>query len=271
MFTPVAIFAKQAAVSAGPQPPLTNMTMWLDAQTGITTSGGYVTSWADQSGTSNNATGQNGGVTYATSIAAINNKNALDFDSADTRFMAYTNALVSTSTAGLHCFIVATQTFGGSYTTSYYPAFISEGNTNRQLLGLVGKKYPENYIAPATDNYAAGGVYNNGSTTYSSGTFYTWEWQFSAFDTQEDAGFINVSTLIKMNGTSIGTLSAWGTAATGKDNTNKFIGNFKDTATGFAGSMLDGYIAEIICYSQPLSTSDASDVRTYLQNKYGHY
>jgi len=271
MFTPTAIFAKQAAAAVGPVIPTTNLIMWLDAQTGITTSFGYVTNWADQSGTSNDATGQNGGVLLGTSIAAINNLDALNFSSADTRFMAYTNALVPNFTDGLHCFIVGTQTFGGSYGASYYPAFISEGDVNQQLLGLVGKKYPETYIAPATDNYAAGGVYNNGSSTYTSDTFYTWEWQFSDFSTQEDAGYINVTTLIKMNGSSIGTLSAWGSAATGKNNTKKWIGNFKDTATGFNGSMLNGYIAEIICYSAPLSSGDAATVRSYLQTKYGHY
>lgn len=269
MFTPTAIFAKQVAAGLIPTPPLTNMIMWLDAGQGITTSGGYVTNWADQSGTGNDGYGANGGVLYDAS--AINGQPALDFSSADTRYMTYTNLLVPNFTDGLHCFIVGTQTFNGSYSNNYYPAFISEGVNSRQVLGLVGKKYPESYIAPATDNYAAGGVYNNGANTYTSGTAYTWEWQFSDFSTLEDAGYINVSTLIKMNGTSIGTLSAWSFPATGKSGTQLFIGNFKDTATGGGGSMLDGYIAEIICYSAPLSAGDATIVRNYLRNKYGHY
>ena len=272
MFTPTAIFAKQAA-AVGPVIPIptTNLIMWLDAQEGITTSGGYVTDWADQSGTSNDATGQNGGVTYATSIASINNLNALDFAYNDTRFMAYTNALVPNQNDGLHIFLVGTQDYDGRMAGNYYPAFISEGDASRQVLGLVGKKYPETYIAPATDNYAAGGAYNNGSSTYTSGTFYTWEWQMEDWYNHQFSPYINVSTIFRMNGSSIGTLLDWSSSQTGRNTTKKWIGNFKDTTTGGGGSMLEGYIAEIIAYSAPLSSGDAATVRSYLQTKYGHY
>jgi hypothetical protein len=272
MFTPFA-FVK-SAVTAAPFSPddISGLTMWVESDSGLTESGGYVTAWLDKSSAGNDITGSNGGVQYTSSLAAINNQPALGFKYNDTRFMTYTNAFVPNFTSGLHIFIVGAQEFDGRMNSSYYPAFVSEGNTSQQILGLVGKKFAENYVAPATDNYAAGGVFNSGASgSYSSGTAYTWEWQFDDFSTLEDVGEINVTTLLRMNGSSIGTLSAWGTPATGKSVTNKWLGNFKDTATGAGGSMLEGFIAAIIAYDHVLTTDEAADVRTYLQNKYNHY
>jgi hypothetical protein len=248
-----------------------NLTMWVESDSGITTSGGYVTAWLDKSSAGNDIAGANGGVEFTSSLASINNEPCLGFKYNDNRYMTYTNAFIPNFTAGGHFFIVGSQAYDARMNSSYYPAFVSEGNTAREILGLVGKKFPETYVAPATDNYAAGGVFNNGTNTYTSDAPYTWEWQFSNFSTLEDAGQINVSTLIKMNGVSIGSLSAWGSAATGKSVTNKWLGNFKDTATGAGGSMLEGFIAAIVTYDAPLSTNDAANVRTYLQTKYGHY
>lgn len=226
-------------------PSMISTALWLDANDSstITQSGGLVSTWADKSGTSKNAT-QSGGARPAYSATGLNSKPAIDFDGTD-------DDLVLSSVTGLD---VVNQ--------SFFIVAKRDNSTGRtEIAFAVGNTATGDCLADIprwTDNimYSQVGYTPNRPTPTSVIT---------------DAPYINVVTggslqLSYTNGTLIGT------------GTTQSTSNFSVAGGGFVGSgravsasnrYFDGKISELIIISSVAALNLRQKVEGYLAHKWG--
>ena len=226
-------------------PSLISTALWLDAADAgtITQSGGLVSTWADKSGTSKNAT-QSGGARPAYSATGLNSKPAIDFDGTD-------DDLVLSSVTGLD---VVNQSF-------FIVAKRDNAAGRTEIAFAVGSTATGDCLADTprwTDNimYSQVGYTSNRPTPTSVIT---------------DAPYINVVTggslqLSYTNGTLIGT------------GTTQSTSNFSVANGGFVGSgraistsnrYFDGKISELIIISSVAALDLRQKLEGYLAHKWG--
>jgi|688.fasta_scaffold300394_2 hypothetical protein len=267
MFTPFAYFA------SGEVPFLptdvANLEIWWDAQQGITLSGTDVVGWADQGGKNYFATQSSAPrrPSYSSSIAAINNLNAVNFTNTSEEFMDIVASdsgpkpwVAANINNSFTMFVVTNQK---TQATAHYGVYITQGSSGRTSVGWGPQTYPDAFISYGTDNYAAGGAKVSGSGV--NNPFTTGSWNTAMVQWSDWAN--RSTTSFRVNGVARGT-TVWGSAPLTPSTADPRLGRFVDTG---ADSHLNAFVAELIVYTGSVSATDILKIEGYLKTKYGHY
>ncbi len=213
----------------------TNLQLWLRADTGITTSGGPISQWSDQTTNNNNATQSSAPNRPSLITNALNGEPAVHFIEADGQFLVTSNFPASWTAA--EAFVVTRAASASPSGTpvlwqvgaepTFYP--YSDG-TIRDHFGATAA-VPYNVVTPATSltNFL---VYNEVSTST--------EW------TCRINGFVQYTTSVNVPGFS-----------------TPYIGWQAGT-----GNTFDGDITEIMLFDRELSQVERQMVVQYLNAKY---
>ena len=225
----------------------TNNVLWLDANSGVTQSGGLVSQWNDRSGNSNHALlpGSIPTAKPAFVTSSVNGYPSLDFDGTDDQLWLTDHASIDLTQ--WHFFIVVTADFQKNYN-----AWMVKGDDSDENWEMLS--YSDGNIHTPTK-------YTDGTRTFPSsaagqvvtGTFDVFEYSYST----------GVGRDVYKNATNIIT-----------DNENKtpkvnnlplYIANERATT----GREVDGDIAEVIAFNAPLNSAQRILVNNYLAAKYG--
>lgn len=219
-----------------------NLVLQLDANTGVTTSGGNVTAWADQSTSGNNVVGTSGSEPTLVS-GAINGNPALSFSGGQS--LNNTISSLVGSGADRTVFVVG-QLIGGN-STSFGGALLTFRQSAPEMtllqFGYAGINYV--YSDAATLDYFTGNEYSTLTSP------------FVVAYSSLAAGDSLVETL---NGSTIGTVptTPGGTVTSDTGVTGFTVGN-NSSSQGWTG-----YIGEVLVYNTALSGTDIASVDTYL-------
>ncbi|MEP1093640.1 MAG: Ig-like domain-containing protein [Cyclobacteriaceae bacterium] len=224
-----------------------SLSMWFRADEGITSSGGLVSSWADQSGNSNDIV-QGAAADQPTLVSsAINFNDAVQFTGGDNL-----------------------ETIDGFYTEEYFLVVkpdnaITNAATNGYVLGFESQRSGGFFIGD--ENFIGGDLF--GQTTEIDG------YDVSAitptsisndnvvvFNVRNNADASPTAQEMFANGTAYTETTA-GTHADFTDNAFRIGDNFDDDRS------YSGQVAEVLSYSTRLTTALRRDVETYLGIKYG--
>jgi len=247
-----------APASADTLPDSSNLELWLNADTGVTTtSGGAVTEWADQSGKGNNATQTTVGDQPTLVSDAINGNAAISFNGTSS-YLSILNTLNVTS--GMSIFIVAENAVDKNYNGlfvlnnsqgspyggggDYFSAFYQQGSTTTGSGNL--------YTFANRNGSPEGFTYEN-DVPPAQGTPYVYNYNANA---TSETMLIDNADVGAAHGESgyLPSAAGYGT-----------IGDFGEIGSG---GVLDGDIAEILVYNTELSTADQTAVYNYLDAKY---
>jgi hypothetical protein len=228
-------FGEAAAAPFSPA-SISGLKLWLKADAGVTLSGSNVTGWADQSGNSNHAVGVSNPVFQS---SQINSLPAIFFNGL--AFFSIPNFLDG-SAATLFVLVKPTGgagddsgallgNFGNSIVGTHYPY---QGDLIYDSFACTERKNDISQPAGFFDYHIYCVLSKNGEWTYrfNGATHFT-----------TDENTYNASTL---NGQ------------------GPFIGR----QTGLGVFRFLGFIAEIICYTRDLSSSEISSVNSYLATRY---
>jgi hypothetical protein len=243
----LALGAVPRFVSAAFIPPdAGNLEVWLNAGTGVTSSGGSVSAWADQSGNGNNATQAAAGdqPTLVSSDAAFNGQPVLAFNGS-TDYMQ--SPLPFNAVGGMTVFVVASH---------------DSVNTARGIVGGSQGNYgaaSQWFLMQSTSNSNLAEI-NRDSTTNSSVTngpldtsphVYALTYDGSAETLTQSVDGSSASSPALFANLSLSTLD---------------IGSFIHFGAGF--DFGDVNIGEILVYNTALSSADQATVENYLTSKY---
>ncbi|MEI6646554.1 MAG: autotransporter-associated beta strand repeat-containing protein [bacterium] len=225
---------KLAGVNAVIAPPVAGSVLWLDATKGVTTnSSGKVTSWTDQSGKGNNATG---GTTTGPTLTTINGLQALNF----TGSQYLSGGIVNGSSVNLSIFIVHKDT-----SIVNLAAYLDTPGWTSGSMGIMqGSSKFQYSLNPSSDRTG------NASLQTTS----------AVLDEIIDA---NGAKSFYLNGTANGTFSD---GANVTKNMSSF--NIGAWSSGTMQRYLNGSIGELLIYTNALSTSDRQVVESYLSAKW---
>lgn len=223
-----------------------NNVLWLDANNGITQSGGLVSQWNDRSGNSNHALlpGPIPTAKPAFVSSSVNGYPSLDFDGTDDQFWVTDNATLDLTQ--WHFFIVVTADLLKDYNAWMVKG--DDSDENWEMLSYVDG----NIHAPIK--------YTDGTRTFPSSA--AGQVTTTNFDIIEYSYSTGVGRDVYKNATNIIT-----------DNENKtpkvnnlplYIGNERSTA----GRNVNGDIAEVIAFNAPLNSAQRIIVNNYLAAKY---
>lgn len=221
------------------------LSLWLKADAGVTTSGGVVTAWADQSGLGHDATKLDGGATLTT--GALNGLPAVAFSGSDN--FSISGQVLANAAGQFSIFAVATDT-GGT------------GGGHREIFS--------NW-----DQYNMGGSVYFGTTTSATGrmlrltdelstsTDVTSPSSFSILNSVRDTG----DRLYVFQGTTV--LNGNIVSSTRNLTTGYYLGTQGTlrTLTSDAENW-KGQIAELLVYDKALNTQEWIAVNSYLTEKY---
>lgn len=203
-----------------------------DNGTGTTTNGNSVTTWTDQSGASNNANSQSGGIG-----TIIYTANAINFNPSVTFTGAWQKLLTANSTTAQSLVVV---TLPGR--TS------SNGNANAMYAGLIG----------ASTDYgirldASGYIWSGNASSSSTLNLNSNDWSYNGTS--------------RINGTSSWSFTNWhivNQSSTSGLSAQFYLGGY---LTGYSGRQFTGQIAEVMAF--PSSVPNQNGVESYLAIKYG--
>ncbi len=245
--------ASSDASDAGAFTPksLTGLVLWLDANVGVTQSNNAVSAWADQSGNNNNAT--QGTANFQPTLAAtgLKGKPSIHF------------------AGGTHISVADAATIRWS-TGDFYVAVVMSETTTTGTYGMVFSKqdvpYPfagpgifANFALPAASTSWGGQVDFNhyvstGTTGLNDGTAH-----YFSFDRTGSTLTVRLDGAV--GGTNVLDAGAIDVSGTGAPIS---IG-----ANQAGGQSLTGDIAEIIAINGTASSTDITNVESYLKAKYG--
>ncbi len=225
----------------------TNNVLWLDANRGITQSGGLVSQWNDQSGNNNHGL-QPGAIPTAKPAfvaSSVNGYPSLDFDGTDDQLWVTDNATIDLTQ--WHFFMVLTADVQKNYN-----AWMVKGDDSDENWEMLS--YNDGNIHTPTK-------YTDGTRTFPSSA--GGQVTTTTFDIIEYSYSTGVGRDVYKNATNIIT-----------DNENKtpkvnnlplYIANERSTA----GRCVNGDIAEVVAYNAPLNSAQRIIVNNYLAAKYG--
>lgn len=222
--------------------------LWLKSDVGITSSGGFVDTWADQSGNSNNAVGS--GATRPTYNATDANFNGLPS-------ITFPNTAAS-------IFLLQVPDNDNLDNTSAFTAMVvmrPTSNVPSTTLGVLSKRTGLNVNQSYSIDITTGPQYRVTVATSAASNLTN----ATALNQNDIIAFVmNGSTKSGfLDGTVIGTAPT-GAAALPNTTSNLFIGSY-DAATA-AG--LEGQLVEVILYRTSLNTAQRQIVENYLSSKY---
>lgn len=211
-----------------------NLKLWLKANagTGQTVDGTAVTTWTDQSGSSNNAVQATGSKQPLYKVNQINNLPAVQFAASTAQTMS------------------VSANFGIPFTSIYVSK--QTGGTNGRVLTGLGGNWLLGYYGGSKDAFYAEGWVNSGSASDTNWHLY------------EGTGLGTsgaVSTLYG-NGSLLASNSGGSSGPTGGYYLNGYQGS---------SQLSDALITEVLHFNTVLGTSDRTQVETYLNQKYRLY
>ena len=221
--------------------------LWLDANSGITQSGGLVSQWNDRSGNSNHALLPGSIPTAKPTFVAssVNGYPSLDLDGIDDQLWVTDHASIDLTQ--WHFFLVVTADLQKNYN-----AWMVKGDDSDENWEMLS--YSDGNIHTPTK-------YTDGTRTFPSSA--GGQVTTTTFDVFEYSYSTGVGRDVYKNATNIIT-----------DNENKtpkvnnlplYIGNERSTS----GREVDGDIAEVIALNAPLNSAQRIIVNNYLAAKYG--
>lgn len=239
------IFTNQVALAQGPGGVNTNLEAWYDAGTGVTTAGGSVSNWADQSGNGNDAT-------QATAVNQPTNPGGVLNGQPVVRFDGTNDQLALSRVVQDDFSIIAVfstiQNFGSS--ANWY-----------QGAGLVDAEVPgvtNDFGMSMGGGNIATGIGNPDTTVASAGAYNDGVGHIATF--RRSTGADQIAQFV--DGASQGTSNAGGTQSLNVP-TRIVLGSLQTNINYFNGD-----IAEAIIYSTPLIESRRTIVENYLSSKY---
>ncbi|MFL5763289.1 MAG: T9SS type A sorting domain-containing protein [Bacteroidia bacterium] len=225
-----------------------NNKLWLDANSGVTTSGSSVTAWADRSGNGFSATPNAVANEPTLTAAAVNTMPAFSFDGTDDELRVPDNN--SLDLTAWHFYIVAKVTTGKDYN-----AWFTKGDD-----GL------ENYemLSYSTNNLHSPFYYGTGrnSPSTAAGSQFTTT-EFNIIEYSYTTGVAAVRGRNEWKNAS----NIYNDAENNTPSTNAmpvYIGNEKATT----GRFISGFEAEIVVFNAPLNAAGEIIVNNYLAAKY---
>lgn len=239
------IIAPHFASAAGPT--AVNPSVWWKSDAGVTSSGGLVSSWADQSGNGNNAVNATSGQQPSLISNAVAGKPALRFDGIDDSLISVTGALTGNTPHTI--FLVSKFTSASAFAGGAVLYSGTAGGNQNSTLGsqkdgrLWVGGYGEDDATPYSNS--AGDLASNVGTTQ----FRLTEKLYSAGNFK---GYLDGVKVIDGNG-----------ATYNLGNTETGVGRQFDTGTYYAGD-----IAEVLIYNTALSDSDRTAVEAYIAGRY---
>ncbi len=225
--------------------PVTNMVLWLEADEGVTNSGGSVSGWADQSGNNNNATGVNQPLWVAN---ALNGLPVVQFNGTN----SYLNLpyFMNGATQGEGFVVLKTTTTLGSD-----GALWSWGSY--AIYGYVTQLGYPNSDGSISEDFGSGNLYNMGVPAQPLSQYHLYE---VTSQTNNWAAWINGSLLYQTNGNPAGFSYA------GQPYTpSPTLG----VTEGYPTLYFNGDVAEVMVFNRGLTASERVTVSEYLNGKYG--
>ncbi len=225
----------------------TNNVLWLDANSGITQSGGLVSQWNDRSGNSNHALlpGSIPTAKPAYVSASVNSYPSLDFDGTDDQLWVSDHATLDLTQ--WHFFIVVTADLQKNYN-----AWIVKGDDSDENWEMLS--YSDGNIHTPTK-------YTDGTRTFTSSA--GGQVTTTAFDVIEYSYSAGVGRDVYKNAANIITDNESKTPRV--NNLPLYIGNERTTS----GREVNGDIAEVVAFNAPLNSAQRLIVNNYLAAKYG--
>ena len=223
---------------------IADLIVWLKADTGISQSGGVVTSWADQSG-QNNDFASSAGAEPTLISSEINSLPAVDF--AGDKYMT---ASVNYTFTGQTFLIV----FRYSSNASTYGRLFSQWDANNTWDFELADSY-----LPFLRNQGADEI-----ATYAGGWFF-------AEAVSDDNAYLAIS---KHNGSTFTLQINNGSEVTDSSTLNAAIATFAISASNvnFVGNdTFNSKVAEILVYSRALNSQELDNLKTYLNGRYAIY
>jgi hypothetical protein len=224
-------------------PPITGLTIWLDASKGITMSGGAVTAWADQSGSGEDATAA-AGTAPSLSANAVGNHDALHFTFSSNTALTVAAATGTDWESGPFLLeLVLRETTAASTPALFW---LTGDPTGRPRVALYNQQMSTvGDFALSAGSVSTSVFMDSGSTVaYNDGSLH------SVGVWRDSAG--NISLLI--DGVAIGTQALSGALS---------------TAGGAKVGSFDGDLLEVLGKNGAVTSTDVAAVETYFQTKYG--
>jgi hypothetical protein len=222
--------------------------LWLRGNTGISSSGGLVNSWGDQSGNGNNASGSGSTrPTYNASDANFNNLPSITFP--------------STASANFYLEVPDNDNLDNTSALSIF--FIARPSATPAINGFISKR-------------TSAGVNQSYLIQLTSGVSPIWQTTIGTtgpLSLNNNATSVGQNDIVSMiiNGTSVtgqrdGTNqnSTTGPSSIANNTSNLFIGSFDNSVT----TNFEGQIAEVLIYKSTLNTAQRQIIENYLSSKY---
>ena len=223
---------------------ISGLQLWLRADSNVTLNGTTVSTWNDCSGNGNNV--KQSTVAYQPSFVSniINGNPVLHFDGSND-YLDGGTAMCQVGTEGMSIFIIAKHNGSTGY---YITKSLAGGSSTRWALG-----YADNTIYDAYN-----GTFNGITRTVQN---------FEELSVIWNRNTLNNS--LYANSEKIGN---WTLSNTSPTNSYNFLLGAYNSSTGgippYTGYYLNGDIAEIIIYNNPLSIENRDLIEKYLNNKY---
>ncbi len=225
--------------ASGVSIPPSGLKLWLRADAGVTSSGGLVSAWADQSGNGNDAS--QGTATYQPTVVSnsLNGLPVIHFDGNYNMMVLPTSTDLGIQSSPYEFFIVARPTADATYGHVY---FLLSGGSYEQF----------EYHLVSTGN--ARFIPNSGNYLDKSGDYTDGAAHIFAGRASSTGGSVRVDGVDGAVFTS--------------DLTSSDTGNLCLGARQFSTFFFNGDIAEVIVYNRVLSPSERTQVEQYLATRY---
>jgi hypothetical protein len=238
---------------------ITGLVLWLDANKGVTTSGSSISAWADQSGQSNDAA--SGTATPTLVSSSINSLPAAHFVSSSAQYVTITDATtLQWGTGDYYVAVVAKfdNNPDGGITTGIGALYTKLGSGSGALFFANDYNYALSIDGGTTDVTAGLSSLEDPST----------EVQYAA---SYNDGSPRLYAVMRASGTETLRVNASQVASSTSsvDVTESGFNVEIGLMSSLPAAALDGDIAEVIAVKGTLSSTDLTNVESYLTTKYG--
>jgi hypothetical protein len=248
-----------AFVAANPDLPATGLSMWLKADTNVTSSGGYVSQWGDSGFLGNNANQSNSGNQPTLVASAVNGKPAIQFDGSSSYLDVTESASIHPTSAVT---IIAVAQTNGNATQDIVSTGLSYNAWGWDWLspyyafelGVIPGDIERGYVT--TD---PGTVGNEADAT--GGDYNQMDLMTMTYD-----GSAGAMTIYR-KGQSQGSVAA-GTNIDYSDTTQRDLIIGATSSIGIQ-NYLNGQVAEVLVYNRALTDAERQGAEGYLADKYG--
>ena len=233
-------------VAALPTSASGNLTLWLNGGAGLTTSGGNVTAWADQSGTSRSVT-INGTLTTTNQDLGSGAQPGVVFNGNAANYIT----LPSPNTLGLSG-------------TNWEVFFVARAGDTIQFLMAVADNYFEMHLTPSAAGFPPAGlrfIANGGVSTLSD--YYGPSATYGQVYAARVAGATGANT-----GTSIASINGLDASPVGSTSAGSSASALLLGRRAGGAYPLNGTISEVVIYNRGLTTLERYQVNQYLVTKY---